>query len=197
MNTNQNITSVIALISSTFSELSPDSRSEFEKLLTINTFDKNTIIVREGQYSDKLFYIITGCLRAYYLKEDKKITDWFGFENDFICSINSYFLEIPSPHYIETIEPATLMVISRSDINKLCAKHHDFERLAKVAVTKTMLQLQQRIVSMQFETAQQKYENLTALRPDISQRVPLGHIASYLGMTIETLSRIRKPKSRI
>jgi len=60
-----------------------------------------------------------------------------------------------------------------------------------------MLQLQQRIVSIQFETAQQKYENLLHTRPDITQRVALTHIASFLGITLETLSRIRNPKKRI
>jgi CRP-like cAMP-binding protein len=85
--------------------------------------------------------------------------------------------------------------ISKSDFERLTNTYHDFERLARVVVTKTMLQLQQRIVAVQFETALQKYENLIALRPDITQRVALSHIASYLGITIETLSRIRKPKS--
>jgi CRP-like cAMP-binding protein len=115
-------------------------------------------------------------------------------ENDFICAINSYFLNIPSPHYIETIEPATLLIINRQDVNYLCDTYHDFDRFGRLAVTQTMLQLQQRVVSLQFESAQQRYETLTKLRPDITQRVPLGHIASYLGMTLETLSRARQPK---
>ena len=79
----------------------------------------------------------------------------------------------------------------------LADKHHDFERLGRLVVTKTMLQLQHRIVAVQFETAQQKYENLLKARPDITQRVSLSHIASYLGITLETLSRIRNPKRGI
>ena len=151
------------------------------KFVSIKIYDKKTILIKEGQLSDKLFFIIDGCMRAYYIKEEKEITDWFGYENEFICAINSYFLEIPSPHFIETIGSATLMVIQRKDADYLCNKFHDFERLSRFAVTKTMLQLQQRVVSLQFETAQQRFDNLLAIRPDITLRFPLGHIASYLG----------------
>jgi CRP-like cAMP-binding protein len=104
---------------------------------------------------------------------------------------------MPSPHYIEVLEPSILLEISRENINLLSDKYKEFDRLGKIIVTKTMLQQQQRIVSIQFETAQQKYENILKIRPDITKRVALTHIASYLGITLETLSRIRNPKNRI
>ena len=84
--------------------------------------------------------------------------------------------------------------MSRENILELSEKHIEFDRLGKIIITKTMLQLQQRISSIQFETAQQKYKNLLEIEPNITQRVALTHIASYLGITLETLSRIRNPK---
>jgi CRP-like cAMP-binding protein len=194
MNADSIIQASIKFIDSHLSAISDDCKKDFAQRSRPESHKANTTLVKEGKFSDKLFFIHEGCVRAYYLKDGKNITDWFGFENDFICAINSYFLNIPSPHYIETIEPATLLVINREDVNYLCDTYHDFDRFARLAVTQTMLQLQQRIVSLQFESAQQKYETLTKLRPDITQRVPLGHIASYLGMTLETLSRSRQPK---
>jgi CRP-like cAMP-binding protein len=194
MNAESIIQASIDFIDSHLSALSDDCKKDFAQRLRPESHKANTTLVKEGEFSDKLFFIHEGCVRAYYLKDGKNITDWFGFENDFICAINSYFLNIPSPHYIETIEPVTLLVIDREDVNYLCDTYHDFDRFARLAVTQTMLQLQQRIVSLQFESAQQKYDTLTKLRPDITQRVPLGHIASYLGMTLETLSRSRQPK---
>jgi CRP-like cAMP-binding protein len=194
MNVESIIQASIKFIDCHLSALSDDCKKDFAQRLRPEAHNANTILVKEGEFSDKLFFIYKGSVRAYYLKDDKNVTDWFGFENDFICAINSYFLNIPSPHYIETIEPATLLVIDRVDVNYLCDTYHDFDRFARLAVTQTMLQLQQRIVSLQFESAQQKYETLTKLRPDITQRVPLGHIASYLGMTLETLSRSRQPR---
>ena len=194
MNANSIIQASIDFVDSKLSALSDDCKKDFAKRLRLESQPANTTLVKEGEFSDKLFFIYAGSVRAYYVKDAKNITDWFGFENDFICAINSYFLNIPSPHYIETIEPATLLIINRQDVNYLCDNYHDFDRFGRLAVTQTMLQLQQRVVSLQFESAQQRYETLTKLRPDITQRVPLGHIASYLGMTLETLSRARQPR---
>lgn len=177
-----------------FLSLSSECKDELTKLSKTLTIDKEIKIVNEGQYADKSYLIAKGSARAFYLKDGKDITDWFAFENDFICSINSFFLNIPSLHFIEVLEPSILMEISRDNANYLSEKYREFDRLTKMVITKTMLQQQHRIVSLQFETALQKYHNLLKTRPDITQRVPLTHIASYLGITLETLSRIRNPK---
>lgn len=193
MNTEQ----IIEQIEVHFCTLTNDCKRDLIKVSKILTLDKETTIVKEGEFADKTYFIATGSARAFYIKDDRDITDWFAFENHFISSINSFFLNIPSPHFIEVLEPSTLLEISREHIEQLSDQYLEFDRLGKTVVTKTMLQLQQRIVSVQFETAQQKYENLLKIRPDITQRVPLTHIASYLGITLETLSRIRNPKYRI
>ncbi len=184
-------------ISIKYSALTSDCKIDLIKSGKILSIEKSKIIVTEGQSADKLYFIIEGCLRVFYHKDGKDISDWFAFENDFVCSINSFFLSIPSPHYVQTLEPTTYLEISRDDTFSLMEKHHCFETLARKAITQIMLQLQNRIVSLQFETAQQKYDNLLTIRNDITQRVPLTNIASYLGITIETLSRIRNPKNRI
>lgn len=188
---------IVELISNHYSHLSSNCKSDFHKASSILKLDKETTLVKEGQFADKAYFIVHGCARAFYLKEGKDITDWFAFENDFICSINSFFLNIPSPHFIEVLESTVLLEVSRENISKLSDKYREFDRLSKAIVTKTMLQQQQRIVSIQFENAQQKYENLLTIRPDITQRVALTHIASYLGITLETLSRIRSLKHKI
>jgi len=189
--------SVINAIGNLYSPLNETCKAELTECSKLLSFDKDTILVKEGQFADKSYFMLKGCARAYYIKDGKDITDWFAFENDFISSIHSFFLNVASPHYIQLLEPALLLEISRENVLKLSDKHHDFERLGSRIITKTMFQLQQRIVSMQFETAQQKYESLLQIRKDFPNRVPLTHIASYLGITLETLSRIRNPKNRI
>jgi len=184
----------INIISKVYSKLSKECQLELADRAKLLQLPKETILVKEGQYSDKTFFIIKGCARAYYLKDGKDISDWFAFENEFISSINSFFLHIPSPHYLEVLEDTVLVEISRAETDKLSDKYREFERLTKIIVTKTMLQQQERIASMQFYSAEQKYNNLLSIYPTITQRVPLTHIASYIGITLETLSRIRKPK---
>lgn len=197
MKNSTNIDQIIELIGTTYSPLSSNCKIDLKHATQVLKFEKATVLVKEGQLADKTYFIVRGCARAYYLKDGKDITDWFAFENDFINSIHSFFLNVPSPHYIELLEATTFLEISKETILELCDKYHDFDRLGRIIVTNTMLRLQQRIVSMQFETALQKYNSLLAIRPDITQRVPLTHIASYLGITLETLSRIRNPSSRI
>lgn len=189
-----NIEQIFKNIETHYLALSRECRDELAMVSKILTIDKETKIVTEGQYADKSYFIAKGCARAFYLKAGRDITDWFAFENDFICSINSFFLDIPSPHFIEVLETSLLLEISRDKAIHLSEKYRDFDRLNKMVITKTMLQQQHRIASLQFETALQKYNNILKTRPDITQRVPLTYIASYLGITLETLSRIRNPK---
>jgi CRP-like cAMP-binding protein len=189
---------IIEDISRNYSFLTDECRIDLKKSSQILQRNQETkLLVKEGQFADKMYYLIKGSARAFYLKDGKDITDLFAFENEFICSINSFFLNIPSPHYIEILEPSILLEISKDSIIRLSDKHIKFDKLSKAIVTKIMIQLHQRIVSIQFETAQQKYDALLKVRPDITQRAPLTHIASYLGITLETLSRIRNPRNRI
>lgn len=191
------IDEALDLINKRYLKLKPESRAALKECARIEVFERNTVLVKENQYSKALMFIITGALRAYYLKDGKDISDWFAFEHDFICEINSFFLDKPSAHYFETLERSAIMIIPKASILKLCDQHHDIERLARYSTTKTMIGLQRRLVSLQFETALQKYNNLLTVYPDITKRVSLSHIASFLGITLETLSRIRNPRNRI
>lgn len=188
---------IIQHISDSICELPDSCQEEFFERSKLISVDKKQILIREEQYSDKMFFVVEGALRAYYLKKGNDVTDWFAFENEFICSIQSFFTGVPSPHFVEVISDSILLEISQSDIFFLSEKYREFERMGNLLTTQTMLQLQQRVVSLQFETAQQKYLNLLKEKPDIELRVPLIHIASYLGITIETLSRIRSKKEKI
>ncbi|AZQ60405.1 Crp/Fnr family transcriptional regulator [Maribacter sp. MJ134] len=188
---------IVEIISNHYSPLTPECKLDLITNSKLLVLQKGTVLVRGGQFSDKTFFIVNGCARAYYLKDGKDISDWFAFENEFISSINSFFLNIPSPHFIELIEDSVLLEISRGNIEILSNTYHDFERLSKVVAIKTMLKQQERITSMQFHSAEEKYKNLLSIHPDINQRIPLTHIASYINITLETLSRIRKRLTRI
>ncbi|MDW3649509.1 MAG: Crp/Fnr family transcriptional regulator [Bacteroidia bacterium] len=189
------IEDILESIKENYSPLSPACFKELIENIEIKQLEKGTTLVKEGQYADKSYFIVQGCARAYYLHEGRDISDWFAFEDEFISAIISFFTDQPSPHYIEVLQDSILIEISRETTDYLSDKYHDFERLIKVVVTKTMLSQRERISSILFHTAEEKYEQMLAIRPDIVQRVPLMHIASYLGMTLETLSRIRKLKN--
>ncbi|MFD2033588.1 Crp/Fnr family transcriptional regulator [Belliella marina] len=192
MNTEKTINEIGEL----YAPLSIECRQDLVANSKISTFKRGEIVVREGQFSEKAYLIVQGCARAYYLKDGKDISDWFAFENEFMASIVSFFSEKPSPHYIEFVEDSIVVEFTKDTFVDLTHKYHDFERFISKVVTQTMLGLCERLYTIQFNKAEERFKHLISIHPDITNRIPLTHIASYLGITLETLSRIRSPKNR-
>lgn len=189
-----NIEKVLNEIGENYAALSAECKKEFISLSKIRTYKRGDLVVREGQYSHKAYLIIKGCARAYYLKDGKDITDWFTFENQFMASIVSFFGDQPSTHFVEFVEDTEVIEFTRDAVERLSDKYREFERLISAVVTETMLGLCERLYTIQFNKAEERYSHLTSIHPGITRRIPLTHIASYLGITLETLSRIRNPK---
>lgn len=188
---------ILKEIGTLYTPLSEECLGEFIACSNFHTISKGEVVVREGQFAENAYLIAKGCARAYYLKDGKDISDWFAFEKEFMASIVSFFNKEPSPHYIEFLEDSLVLEFTKETVDFLSLKHHDFERLISKVVTITMLGLRERLASILFNRAEERYHQLIRIRPDITNRVPLTHIASYLGITLETLSRIRNPRNRI
>lgn len=166
-----------------------DIISHFEK----ENIPKNTMLIEQGQVSKKLYFIEKGMGRSYYLKEDgKEVTQWFFGVGKFMSSVDSFFQQSPSLYYLETMEDSTVYSISNEKMDFLFSKYHKMEKLGRLVSIEMLTKVVNKLNAIQFQTARERYEYMLAEFPDISYRVPLGHIASYLGMTQETLSRIRK-----
>lgn len=192
-----NIEKTLHQIGEKYSPLSIECQQELIANSKFNTYKKREIVVREGEYSKKAYLIVKGSSRAYYLKDGKDISDWFTFENEVAASVVSFFSNNPSPHFIEFMEDSVVVEFSKNLLDELSKKHHDFEHFIRKVITETMLGLCERLYTIQFNKAEERYNHLTTIFPDITDRIPLTHIASYLGITLETLSRVRNPKNRI
>ena len=192
--TNLSIKEVILAISNNFSHLTDECVSDLLEVAKIRLAGKNEIIFQQDDFVDRTFYFIQGCVKAYRDNGNRQIIDWFSFENEFITPITGFFRETPSEHSIETLEPCVYLELSRDVIFQFVEKHHCFETLVRKGITDTLLKLQDRIASIQFESASHKYNTLLKTRPDIIKRVSLTDIANYLGISLETLSRVRAGK---
>jgi len=159
----------------------------FEKI----SLSKNEYLLKEGQISRQLYFLEKGALRGFYNLDGKEITHWFGFENDFVTSFHSFITRQPAVENIQLLESSTLWSISKERLVNLYNNHHEIERLVRIVYEKYYIRLEERFVNAQFKTAKELYENLLQQTPHILERVPLGYIASYLGISQETLSRIR------
>lgn len=152
---------------------------------------KNDFLLQAGQVCRHLYFIQHGAVRGYYTPESREITHWFGFENDFVTSFHSFITGQPSVENLQLVEGSMLWRIAKEKLHNLYNRHHDIERLVRIAYEKYYIRLEERFVNAQFKTASERYENLVQDAPHIIERVPLGYIASYLGISQETLSRIR------
>lgn len=152
---------------------------------------KETILLEENAVNNQLYFINKGIVRIYYLKNGKEVTEWIAMDETFFFSITSFFKRTPSKLIIHTIESAEIMYLQYDKLMELCDKYHSVERWFRKLLTSSLILSQKRMESIQFESAQQRYENLMQSNASIIQRVPLSYIASFLGITQETLSRIR------
>ncbi len=188
---NKILNKIIDQIAKEYSSLSEPTIASWKTKSNIVSYKKGECLVREGQYHHKLYYVVKGSLKAYYNTSDKYIIDWFAFENEFITSSTSYFTDEPSLHVIEVLEDCIILETTKDNVELLCELHHDFEHLFRLVLSKVIVQFRQRVFSIQFKTVKERYISLITQYPQIELKAPLGDIASFLGISQETLSRIR------
>jgi len=159
----------------------------FQKMIAA----KNDYLLNEGQVCRHLYFIETGSVRGFYNVDGKEITHWFAFENDFVTSFHSFTTRQASVENLQLMESSILWRISKEQLTSLFNRYHEIERLVRIAYEKYYIRLEERYVNAQFKAARELYENMLRQTPHILERVPLGYVASYLGISQETLSRIR------
>jgi CRP-like cAMP-binding protein len=176
---------------SQFSNLSARSKLALASVLKRSEFPKGKVLVKPDTVCHYIYFIEKGLTRTYYIKDGKDITDWLSAENTFAVSIISFINRKPDRRGIELLEPSILLSLHVDELERLCTTHHDIERMTRLLISSGLVELQQKFDDVHFETALQRYKNLMMTNPTFLQRVPLRMIASYLGITQETLSRIR------
>lgn len=172
-------------------KLSPESKLALSKILKKHVLPKGHIIVSGFCVSNRIFFIEKGLSRTFYLKNNKDITDWFSSEGQFAASVLSFLTRKPDRRSIELLEDSVLWSLDYSDLENTCSKYHEIEHLVRVLLANGVIMIQQRFDDLHFATAKERYSKLLETNAGIINRASLGNIASYLGITQETLSRIR------
>ncbi len=161
------------------------------ELTHIVTYPKKAYLLRDGQVCDKACMVVKGLARAYYINEDRDITSRFMDEGFIITSWISYYQQQPGDEFIEAIEDTTLACIRYSDIQQLYKEYPLFNIVGRKQTEYSLYTSELRTRMLRKHTAEEKYAFFLNQHPDLMNRVPLKHIATYLGMNEETLSRIR------
>lgn len=174
-----------------YGQLKTTTQKSLSAALQKVELEKGTFLMTEGKRCNHLYFLEAGSVRGFYNLDGKEVTYWFAFENNFVTSFLSFITRKPGMENIQAMEDCVLWAIAYDDLQKLYTKHPDMERLGRLVHEQYYVMLEERFVSNHFKEARERYENLLINAPHILQRVPLGYIASYLGITQETLSRIR------
>ncbi|MBA9073246.1 CRP-like cAMP-binding protein [Flavobacterium gossypii] len=174
-------------------KITPLTDGEFDYILshfTPKKYKKHQFLIQEGEDVPNDFFVIEGCLKAYHVSQDGKehilqfaLPDWW------ICDFNAYFNQTKATLYIDCIEDTEVLCLSLYNREKLCSEMHKIEHFFRRKSNSGYIALQQRILSMLNNNPQERYEKLLQLYPTLFQKVPKKLIASYLGVSRETLSR--------
>lgn len=149
------------------------------------------ILLEEGRVADTLYYVRKGCLRLFFDHDGRDITFQFFFEGDFVASFDSLYKGTPSLFSLESIEPSEVAAIGREECYRLIESSPELRKEYEERLAERFHAYQQLFLSRIRDTPQQRYEALLREYPDIVRRVPQHYIASYLGITPVSLSRIR------
>lgn len=180
-----------------FKNFHPISRQAEEALLDISSIvdiRKNKDLQPIGHTCRTIYFINKGLARVYYFKDGIDITEYFAFENNLIARVESLFTGRPSLKGIQVLEDAEVVALNATKLFKLYDTFPELERLARKITEAAYVENVNRLESIQFHSAEERYKSLLQEAPDVLKRVPLKYIASYLGITQVSLSRIRGMK---
>jgi len=174
-------------------DLSKDEQREFVGILTEVKISKKEYLIEPGQPVDLEYYVVKGCLEAFYLDEDgNKHIIQFAVEDWWISDFEAFFGNNPAQLYVEAIEDSVLLGIHRDTLETLYKRIPKFERFFRIKTTKAFVALRSRILSSLQKSNKERYLEFCHTYPEIEKRVANYHIANYLGIKPESLSRLRK-----
>ena len=175
--------------------LDDEEKKTFHELVEIVNVEKKTRVLTAGQICRYEFFVLSGCIRTFYYDEDiNEHTTMFAPEGWWTGNLKSFVREVPSEHFLESIEKSTLIRLSKNSLEDLYRLVPKFERYFRVLLQNRLLATQDRINNHLSSSAEERYLKFLIAYPDLTRRVPLKHIASYLGITPTYLSRLRARK---
>ncbi len=167
------------------------SKQTLKECITEKKYRKEHLLLRANKVETTLYFIKKGIVRAYANTADNEITFWFGKEGDTVISMKSYVANQKGYEDIELLEDCELYELKTKSLHRLFHEDIHIANWGRRFAEQELIKTEERLISRQFRTATERYKELLKDHPDLIQRVQLGHIASYLGITQVSLSRIR------
>jgi CRP-like cAMP-binding protein len=177
-----------------FEAFSPLEESAMEALLkstSVKTFEKGDYLLKKGQTCRHLFFVQEGLVKSALVKGDKEFIMRFFYENLLFSVFDSLFTQTPSKYSLIALEHTTVTMIGVDTMTELCERYHSVETFFRKLVSLATVKMTRRIGEMLEENATDRYRQFVEDDATIAQRISLGDLAKYLGITQQSLSRIR------
>jgi CRP-like cAMP-binding protein len=174
-----------------YASLSEQEIQLLQNAVDKKVYDKSEIIFTEGNVSDEIYFVTKGCVRLFYNVDGTDKTAFFYTEGKFICAGESYTFNIPASENYQAVEQTEIFVFTKSKIDVLLKEVPKFEIIARIATENELITSQKVIASFVTKSAEERYIDLLNTQGELFQRVPQQYIASFLGVSPETLSRIK------
>ena len=179
------------VVNSRYPEMNREGRELLAQVLIRKELEKGEMLLNEGQISRHMVFVGKGMLRQFYYKNGKDVTEHFSYEGCIVMCIESFLKQVPTRLIVETLEPSIIYLFPRDMIQKLARENWEINMFYQKILEYSLIVSQVKADSWRFESARERYNLLLETHPEIIKRAPLAHIASYLLMTPETLSRVR------
>ena len=166
-----------------------------EAFQTYKSLKKNEKLIQPGQNASYLAFIQKGTFRVYFYNESGiEITTWFSFAGMMVTDLLAFYKEAPASFYVEAIEDSAIAIIYKTQLELLYQQYPEYQQFGRGFAERGMVKLMERMLSLQTKTAEMRYKELLQ-KPVFMQKIPLKYLATYLGITDTSLSRIRKQVS--
>lgn len=175
-----------------YTSLNTNEIGYLENCIEKKTFEKHDIIFTEGKIADRIYFVTKGCVRLFYNVDGNDKTAFFYTEGQFICAGESYTFNIPAAENYQAVERTDIYVFTKSKVETLLSKVPKMEVIARIATENELITCQKVIASFITKSAEERYLDLLNTQGELFLRVPQQYIASFLGVSPETLSRIKK-----
>ena len=173
--------------------LTIEEKYTIEQAFSTIEIAKGDLWVQQGKICDQVGFVVSGKLRNFYIDESGgEVTCYFVSSENFISSFTSFLTNTPANENISALENSVIRVISKKDLEELCERVPKMQLFRRVIAENLFITMEKRIFMLQSQSAHERYENMLKNNPDIILSVPLQYTASFLGITPQHLSRLRK-----
>jgi CRP/FNR family transcriptional regulator, anaerobic regulatory protein len=170
--------------------------ADFMAATRLERYQKNDLLVKAGTVCDRVWFVHRGILRHYLVHQEQEGTVWFSFGGDLLTEVYSLIHRVPAVHNIIAVTDCELLSISQADLQRFYDTDHLWERFGRLTTVQYLFLQMQRTNDLLFKTGKEKYEAFVEAHPEALLHIPLRQIADFIGVKMETLSRLRSKRQK-